>query len=125
MACLGNSEDPDEEWIAQAGDPCGGPLFEELMRISALDRRLLMVARMEVHPRLREIEAARRLSGKQGLRAVFDSAFYLQHNADVRAAGRESAGAFSRCGGSGGESASFIQLRCVSQGASGGCGAEL
>lgn len=89
--------------IARLRDACGGPLFEELMRMTALDRRLLLVARMEVHRRFQEIEAARylrpcspekpphwlreRLSGKQGLRAIFDSAFYLQHNPDVRAAG--------------------------------------
>lgn len=92
-----------ERRIVQFRDACGGPLFEQLMRITALDRRLLMVARMEVHRRFQEIEAARhlracapeklppwlvnRLPMKKGLRSVFDSAFYLQHNPDVRAAG--------------------------------------
>jgi hypothetical protein len=92
-----------EARVEEFRDACAAPVFEELMRVTALDRRLVRAARVEVNRRFREIEAARhlrpcspekppywlldRLYAKKGLRAVFDTAFYLQHNPDVRAAG--------------------------------------
>jgi hypothetical protein len=77
------------------------------MRITELDRRLVSSARVEVLRRFREIEDAGREPGgsfeqpaeapphgvihqfrrRRKLRAIFDSAFYLEKNSDVRAAG--------------------------------------
>lgn len=96
-----------ESRIAGMKDACEPEVFEQLMRMTALDRRLVSLARVEVERRFREMgEAGRKpdfsfekpaeasphgvihqFRRRRKLRAVFDSSFYLEKNSDVRAAG--------------------------------------
>ncbi|HVY92972.1 MAG TPA: hypothetical protein VHA14_09495 [Bryobacteraceae bacterium] len=97
-----------ESRIAGMREACEPEIFEQLMRMTALDRLLVSSARAEVLRRFREVEDAgqkpggspgqpaeapphggviQRFGRERKLRAVFDSVFYLEKNSDVRAAG--------------------------------------
>lgn len=95
-----------ESRIAEMKAECDPSVFEQLMRMTELDRRLVAAGRVEVLRRFSEIEDAGQKPGgvfgkpagalphgvferftRRRLRTVFDSAFYLERNPDVRAAG--------------------------------------
>ena len=89
------------ERVAEMRQACAADVFEELLRITALDRRLVDAARAEVFRRFEQVRprkmrtAVRRSPGlsdflvKRAWRRhpLFDPNFYLQRNADVREAG--------------------------------------
>ncbi len=81
--------------IEEVKQACRPEVYEELLRITALDRRLVEEARAEIArrgvagsppPRI-EHPGASILQNLKAITRVFDPEFYLAQNADVRAAG--------------------------------------
>ncbi|HXE62734.1 MAG TPA: hypothetical protein VN519_04305 [Bryobacteraceae bacterium] len=114
-----------EAWVAEFREACVGPVFEELMRITALDQQLVTGGQggseaavwgnrggripASLQPAEASVPAAGPVCPKKGLRTVFDTAFICigiricGHRSAITwrmgGGGRhESAGAFSRRG---------------------------
>jgi hypothetical protein len=81
--------------IEEVRQVCRAEVFEKLARITALDRRLVEEARLEIArrpvagppPSPTEHAKASVLGNLKAIATVFDSGFYLIQNPDVRAAG--------------------------------------
>jgi len=86
--------------IEEVKQACRPEVFEELVRVTALDRRLVEEARLEIAHRpgagagthraataKERWERAGILRNLKGITTVFDREFYLARNPDVRAAG--------------------------------------